>query len=164
MLILAFDTATKTGCAIGEVGGQPRSWSIDLGKVPWPERYAKTLRMTASYIEKFQPDLIAVEAFVGGPKANADLIGLVSCVLGEATRRGVRTVSYYPASIRAHFLGGIRGKGPIKSQVFAKCQTLGWEPKDTDCSDSLALWDFAASCESRAHQMTTVGGLFGGKQ
>jgi Holliday junction resolvasome RuvABC endonuclease subunit len=158
---LAFDTATKTGVAVGEDRGKPRAWSIDLGRGVWPQRYARTLRLVAACIEQFRPDLVAVEAFVGGPKANSDLIGLVACVQGEATRMGVRVVSYYPASIRAHFLSGIRvGKTPIKSQVYAKCRMLGWEPKDTDCADALALWDYALCKESRAHQMMSVGGVF----
>jgi Holliday junction resolvasome RuvABC endonuclease subunit len=163
MRVLAFDTATKTGVAFGEVGGKPKSWPVDLGKVEWPERYSKTLRMVSAYVDRFRPDLVAVEAFVGGPKANANLIGLVACVQGEASRLGVRVVSYYPASIRSHFLGGIRGKTPIKQQVYARCRLLGWEPKDTDCSDSLALWDYACALESRSHQISTVGGLFGGR-
>lgn len=158
--VLAFDTATKTGVSFGEAGATPRAWSIDLGKVSWPERYSKTLRMTAAYVEKFKPDLIAVEAFVGGPKANANLIGLVACVQGEATRLGVRVVSYYPASVRSHFLGAIKGKGDIKQRVFAQCRLLGWNPQDTDCSDSLALWDYSCALESRSHQITSIPGLF----
>lgn len=161
MRCLAFDTATKTGVCIGDAGSKPRAWSVDLGKVPWPERYSKTLRMTAFYIAEFKPDLVAVEQFVGGPKANSDLVGLVCCVLGEATRLGVRTVSYYPASIRSHFLGGIRGKTPIKQQVYARCKMLGWDPRNTDCSDSLALWDYACALESRSHQISSLPGLFG---
>lgn len=164
MKVLALDTATNTGVAVGEVGGCPRAWSVSLGFGSWPDRYSKMLRLVSAYIERFQPDLVAVEACVGGAKANAHLIGLVACVEGEATRLGVRTVSYYPATIRAHFLGRGRGKGPIKAQVFALCQMLGWDPKNTDCSDAIALWDFAASMESRSHQMTTVGGLFAGRK
>lgn len=162
MKILALDTATNTGVAVGEVGGQPRSWSVNLGSGPWPERYSNMLRLVAAYVERFQPDLVAVEAFVGGPKANANLIGLVACVEGEAFRLGVPTVSYYPATIRSHFLGRGRGKGPIKAQVFARCKMLGWDCKNTDESDALALFDFAASMQSRAHQVATVGGLFAG--
>jgi Holliday junction resolvasome RuvABC endonuclease subunit len=157
--ILAFDTATKTGCAFGVAGGKPTSWTVNLGKVDWPIRFSKTLRMVEHYIGRFQPDLIAVETFVGGPKSNSNLVGLVACVQGEATRLGIRVVDYYPASVRKHFLGGIRGNTPIKSQVFARCRMLGWDVKDTDAADALALWDYAAALESRAHQMTTVGGL-----
>lgn len=162
MRCLSFDTATKTGVCVGDAGSRPRSWSVDLGVVPWPERFSKTLRMTAHYIREFEPDLVAVEAFVGGPKANTDLAGLVACVLGEAARFKVRTVTYYPATIRKYFLGGASraNKTPIKSQVYARCKMLGWDPKDTDCSDSLALWDYALSIESRSHQITTIPGLF----
>lgn len=160
MRVLAFDTATNTGVAFGAACGKPVSWSVSLGKEAWPDRFSKTLRMTSWFISEYKPDLVAVEAFVGGAKANTDLAGLVACVLGEARRRGVRVVSYYPATIRAHFLGGIKGKAPIKQQVFARCIALGWNPKNTDCSDALALWDYACSVESRAHQITSVGGLF----
>lgn len=159
---LAFDTATNTGVAFGEAGGKPRAWSVNLGKTEWPDRYAKTLRMVAAYVDRFKPDLVAVEAFVGGPKANANLIGLVACVQGEATRLGVRVVSYYPASVRSHFLGRGKGLGPIKSQVFARCKLLGWEPKDLDCADALALFDYACAMESRSHQMTSLPGMFQG--
>jgi Holliday junction resolvasome RuvABC endonuclease subunit len=160
--ILAFDTATNTGCAFGVAGGTPRAWTVSLGQADWPVRFSKTLRMTQHYIEKLEPDLVAVEQFVGGPKANANLVGLVACVLGEATRLGVKTVTYYPASIRSHFLGRGRGKGPIKAQVFARCVSLGWNPKDSDQSDACALWSYACGMHSRAHQMTDVGGLFAG--
>jgi len=161
MRCLAFDTATVTGVAFGRSGDKPRSWPVNLGKVDWTSRFSKTLRMVRHYANEFKPDLIAVEAFVGGRKANPNLIGLVSCVLGEADRMGIRTVSYYPASVRSHFLGSIRGKGDIKQQVFDKCWLLGWAPASTDCSDALALWDYALSMECRSHQMTSIGGMFG---
>ena len=160
MNVLAFDTATKTGVCFGCAGETPRAWSVDLGKAEWPIRFSKTLIMTAHYIEKFRPDLVAVEQFVGGPKANSNLVGLVACVQGEATRLGVRVVSYYPASVRKHFLGGIRAGGEIKGQVFAKCRLLGWDVKDTDAADAAALWDYTCALESRAHQLASVGGLF----
>lgn len=160
MKVLAFDTATKTGCAFGVAGETPRGWSVDLGKVEWPERFARTLRMTARYIREFQPDLVVVEHFVGGPKMNHELVGLWAAVLGEARRHHVRTESYYPATVRKHFLGGIRAGTPIKSQVFARCKMLGWSVGDTDAADALALWDYSCSVQSRAHQMTTIGGMF----
>jgi Holliday junction resolvasome RuvABC endonuclease subunit len=162
MKVLAFDTATKTGVCFGEAGSRPQLWSVVLGKVEWPDRFSKTLRMTAHYIEKYEPDLIAVEAFVGGPKANTSLAGLVACVQGEAVRRGVPVVTYFPATIRKHFLGGVSrsNKTPIKSQVFARCRMLGWDVRDTDAADAGALWDYTCSMHSKDHQMTSVGGLF----
>lgn len=163
MKCLAFDTATTTGLAFGEAGSKPQLWSIGFGaKTPWPERFSKTLRMTAHYIQKFEPDLIAVEAFVGGPKANTSLAGLVACVEGEATRHGVPVVTYYPATVRKHFLGGVSraNKVPIKAQVYARCRLLGWQVPDLDAADAGALWDYTCSLHSKDHQMTSIGGIF----
>jgi len=169
MRVLAFDTATKTGVCVGDAGSTPRAWSVNLGLVrraddtiDWAPRFSKTLRMTAFYIKEYKPDLVAVEAFVGGPKANTDLAGLVACVLGEAVRCGCRTVTYYPATIRKHFLGGVSraNKTPIKTQVFQRCKMLGWDVKDTDASDAAALWDYTCAMESRSHQITSLPGLF----
>lgn len=164
--IVALDTATKTGVAIGSAGETPRAFSVDIGKVDWCIRFSRTLRLTHKLITEHKPDLVVVEAFVGGPKANTDLAGLVACVLGEADRLKVRTASYYPATVRKHFLGGVSrsNRTPIKTQVFQKCTMLGWDVGDTDAADAAALWDFAASMESRSHQMTTVGGLFAGRK
>lgn len=165
MKVLAFDTATKTGVAIGGAGESPRAFSVDLGKVDWCIRFSRILRLTHKLITEHRPDLVAVEAFVGGPKANTDLAGLVACVLGESDRLKVRTVSYYPATVRKHFLGNIprSNRTPIKTQVFQRCRLLGWDVGDTDAADAAALWDFALSMQSRSHQMASVGGLFGAR-
>lgn len=164
MKLLAFDTATRTGVAIGSAGSVPRAFSVDLGKMDWPVRFSRTLIMTRKLIEEHKPDLVAVEQFVGGPKANSNLVGLVACVQGEATRLGVEVVSYYPATIRRHFLGGIRSKAPIKSQVMSKCRMLNWPSDDSDACDALALWDYALAAHSRSFQLASVGGLFVGQK
>lgn len=165
MKVVAFDTATRTGVAYGSAGDKPRAFSVDLsvqeerGKAPWPRRFSRLIRLTGKMIDDHWPELIVVEAFVGGPKANTDLAGLVACVLGEADRRGIRVASYYPATVRKHFIGmGTADK--IKSQVMARCHMLGWPSDDPDACDALALWDYACSIESRSHQITTIGGLF----
>ncbi len=164
--VLAFDTATKTGVAIGSAGETPRAFSVDLGKVDWCVRFSQLLRLTNKLITDHQPDLVVVEAFVGGPKANTDLAGLVACVLGESDRLKVKTATYYPATIRKHFLGGVSksSRTPIKVQVAQKCAMLGWDVGDTDAADAAALWSYACALVSRDHQMTDVGSLFGGQR
>jgi len=174
--VLAFDIASVTGCAFGVAGDRPTAWSVSFGKASEEERLSKALRMTAAYIARFSPDLVAVEAPVGGRDANALLIGLCACVKGEAARHGVRVVSYFPATVRKHFLGKsltardfpalkhAAAKKAIKGAVIARCNLLGWEITDPDAADAAALWDFACSVESRSHQMATVGGLFGGRK
>lgn len=162
MKVAAFDTATNTGVAIGSAGETPHAFSVNLGKVAWERRFSRILRLTRKVITDHRPDVLAVEAFVGGPKANTDLAGLVACVKGEADRLGVRVVSYYPATVRKHFLGA--GKVPnVKAAVMARCHLLGWKVTDDNQGDACALWDYSMSLESRAHQVTTVGGLFRGQ-
>jgi len=176
MKVLAFDIASKSGVCFGRAGETPRAWSVAFGKGSDEDRFSKAIRMTAAYIAKFQPDLVAVEEPVGGREASALLIGLCACVKGETARQGVRVVGYFPASVRKHFLGKAltardfpalnraSAKKAIKGAVIARCNLLGWQIDDPDAADAAALWDFAASMESRSHQMTTVGGLFGGQR
>ena len=171
MKILAFDLASKTGVAFGAVGGKPFVGSVSLGQSE-DHRYAGSIGLCARLIKKYQPDLIAIEAPVGGSNASAFLIGLIACVRGEATRQGVRVVSYYPATIRKHFLGkamtgrdfpsknAAAAKKAIKGVVMARCHLLGWDVKDGDAADAAALWDYASARENMDHQMKTVGGLF----
>lgn len=166
-VILAFDAASRTGVAIGSAGNRPRAFSVNLsagpGKAPWERRFSRLMRLTRKMIEDNKPDLVVVEEVVqGGRKAQWQLLGLVACVQGQADLMGVPVKAYWPGTIRAHFLGrGQKTKAPIKSQVMARCHMLGWPSDDPDACDALALWDYAASLESRSHQITTIGRLFG---
>lgn len=173
MRCLAFDVATITGVAVGNAGEKPRAWAVDLGKGgPELARLAKALRMTAFYIREHKPDLVAVEAPIGGKDAGPLLIQLAGCVKAEAARLGCRVVEYYPATVRKHFLGKAltsrdfpskskaAAKAAIKAAVVARCRLLGWDVTGGDAGDAAALWDYACSLESRSHQMTSVPGLF----
>ena len=169
---LSFDIASTTGVCFGISGDTPKAWAVSLGKASEEERFSKALRMTAAYIDRFKPDLVAVEAPVGGRDANALLIGLAACVKGEAARHGCRVVEYFPATVRKHFLGKAltsrdfpalskaAAKKAIKGAVMDRCRLLGWEVETGDAADAAALWDYAMAKESRAHQVTSIGGLF----
>lgn len=170
--ILAFDLATMTGVCFGRAGHRPRAWSVDLGKVSHEERFSRCIRMTGRYCRMYEPDVVAVEAPVGGKDASALLIGYVACVKGEAHRNGAKVVEYFPATVRKHFLGKAltahdfpgktkaAAKGAIKAAVMARCHLLGWEVETGDAADAAALWSYACAIESRDHQITDIGGLF----
>lgn len=172
---LAFDTAIRTGVAFGRAGERPRAWSIALGKESWDERFSRMLRAVEKYAVDLKPNLIAVEAPAAGGQGNPDLIGLTVLVRAQATRMGIRCVTYYPNSVRKHFLGKsltardfpgksrAAAKAAIKTAVVSRCQLLGWNIDDTDAADAAALWDYALSLESRSHQVSSIGGLFGGR-
>lgn len=176
MKIVAFDTATRTGVAVGEAGGTPRAWTVDLGQARTQAgRFSRMLKATRIILEEHQPDLIAVEApITGRMEASATqlmLIGVRACVIGEAERMGVRSVEYPVATIRKHFLGKHftrkhfpnlppqRARKEIKGMVIHRCRTLGWRVDDDNQADACALWDYACAMQSADHQMTTVGGL-----
>lgn len=180
MILLALDLASVTGVAVGSPGGAPTTWSVDLGKARSEDlRFSQALILTHKLIERHKPDLIAIEAPVGGPKTSHFLVGLVACVRGCAFNRKVRIEAYNIASIRKHFCGGhitsaayghlepkrrknaARAAG--KNAVIQRCRQLGWTVDDDNAADAAALWDYACALESRAHQISSLPGLFGGK-
>lgn len=176
MIVLAFDTAIKTGCAWGAAGSIPTTCTVDLGKAEWDVRFARCLRMVEKLIVQVKPDLIVVEAPAAGGYTNADLVGLTVCVRAQAARMGIRSKSYFANSVRKHFLGKAlkakdfpgkshaAAKGAIKAQVIARCLALGWDITDADAADAASLWDYACALESRSHQMTSLPGMFAGKR
>lgn len=176
MKICALDIATNTGISTGVSGAKPQTWSVNLGKPPDDRRFSNVLRLTHGLIEKHEPDLIVVEAFVGGPKASAYLIGLVACVRGCATNRGVKVEMVYPATVRKHFLGiskttrhfpnlkPAKAKLAIKQEVMDRCRLLGWDVPDLDAADAAATWDWACATKAKRFQAAPTGGLFKGNR
>ena len=171
MKIVALDIATRTGIAVGEAGGRPVWSEVDLGKVPNGRRFSNVLRLTHELIAQHKPDLIVVEAAIGGPKASAYLIGLVACVEGCAFNRSVAFEKAHLGTIRKHFLGkslsvksfpGLKApdaKRAIKAQVIGRCHVLGWKVDTDNQADACALWDYAGATYGRA-QSAPGGELF----
>lgn len=172
MKIVALDIANNTGIAVGVSGGDPTCWSVHLGEDrSEAERFSNVLRLTHGLIETHDPDLIVVEAFIGGSNASAYLIGLVACVRGCAFNRGVKVEMVFPATVRKHFLGVAKtsanfphlkkaeAKLEIKREVKAQCEAYGWKIPDLDAADAAATWNWA--CTQFANQPPKmIGGLF----
>lgn len=175
MILAALDIATSTGVAVGKAGSNPKTWTVDLGKkLTEDQRFSNVLRLTHTLIEDHSPDLIAVEAAIGGKTASAFLIGLVACVRGVAANRGVPVEVCYLAGIRKHFLGRnitVRdfpalkpadAKRAIKLEVVKRCAMLGHNPQTDDEADAIALHDFACAKFAKGFQAKPMGGLFHG--
>jgi Holliday junction resolvasome RuvABC endonuclease subunit len=175
MKIVALDVATQTGVCVGNSGAAPTAWSVNLGKgLSEDQRFSNILKLTHGLIEEHDPDLIAVEAFIGGKNASAYLIGLVACVRGCAANRGVKVVLMFPATVRKHFLGkaltsrdfpGLKqakAKLAIKERVATQCRAIGWTVPDLDAADAAATWDYACATHARGYQAAPTGGLFRG--
>lgn len=174
MKIVALDIATATGVCIGSAGGAPACISVDLGKgLGDDEKFAQALKVVDRIIRAEAPDLVVVEAAIGGPQSSQFLVGLVAIVRAVCTARGVPVKAHHQGSIRKHFLGhvpSVRGQGAaskyaakkaIKAQVINRCRALGWTVEDDNAADAAALWDFACSRLSAAHGSATSP-LFGG--
>ncbi len=171
MKVLALDIATRCGIAIGTPGGEPRAWSEDIGKgLPEEQRFSRVLVLTHKLLAEHKPDMVAIEAAIGGPKASSYLVGLVACVRGVCANRQVECKPYVLAAIRKHFLGkhyGVKdfpglphakAKAAIKGKVLERCGLLGWSVPDHDAADAAALLDYALSVNTN-HQARVAGGL-----
>lgn len=171
MTLIAFDTAIKTGVAVGLPGSAPQTFTVHLGKAEWDVRFARCLRMVEKLVIQHRPELIAVEAPSAGGYTNQDLVGLTICIRAQAARMGVPVRHYHANSVRKFFLGKAlstsrdfpnmtrdKAKGEIKARVMARCRMLGWEVADADAADAAALWSFA--CHSAGHAAPMPGELF----
>jgi len=176
MKILALDIATHMGVAFGRPLTNPTAWTVDFGELREHDaRFAKALRFIRAMHEKLAPDLIAIEAPIGGPDASHYLIGLVAVVRAQAHDLGIQSVEYNIGSVRKHFIGTHFTKKDfptvsesaavkiIKGKVLTRCRALGWEVSDYDQADACGLWDYACSRENQAHQVQNLPGLFQGK-
>lgn len=172
MKVVALDVATQTGVAVGNSGGDPKAWSVDLGKGHSEEmRFSEILRLTHGLIATHKPDLLVVEAPIGGKNASAFLIGLVACVRGCAFNQGTKCLTVYPSTVRKHFMGksktardfpalsAAKAKLAIKNEIYKRCRSLRWDVDDLDAADAAATWDWACAVHGRA-QSIPAGGLF----
>lgn len=173
MKVLALDVATKTGVCVGVPGANaPRAWTVDLGKPPIGRKLSNALAMTQGLITAHKPDLIVIEAPLGGQKVNASLIKMVGCIEGCAFNRGVKSMTAELSTVRKHFLGKNYTKqhfphltekaarAEIKAMVVRRCTMIGWAPENDDEADAMALWDWAMATQVKSYQSKPQGGLF----
>ena len=175
MIILALDIATNTGVAVGQSGSNPTCWSVDLGKGKSEDlRFSRLLSLTSTLITEHTPDLVAIEAPIGGRDTSHLLVGLAACVRGCVANRKLPLVSYHSSTIRKHFVGraittrdfpGLskaKAKTQIKAVVMRQCQLLGIDAPDHDAADAAALFDYACAINAKGFQSKPAGGLFNG--
>lgn len=171
MRVMALDIATNMGVAVGIAGGAPRAWSVHLGEAPDERRFSRLLTVTAKLLTEHQPDLVAIEAPIGGKMKSNYLIGLAACARGVCFNRGVRSEVCEISTVRKHFLGkhftskhfpgkSLKdAKAAIKVQVIARCGMLRWHVEDSDAADACGIWDYACATWARS-QAAPLGGLF----
>ncbi|MEL6467084.1 MAG: hypothetical protein AAFQ58_19150 [Pseudomonadota bacterium] len=176
MRVLALDIATKTGVAVGVSSAAPRAWTVDFGGSSQGRRFSEMISFTSEVLAKHKPDVVAIEAPIGGKKKNPVLIGLAACAEGVCHLRRVPCHMVRLDHVRVHFLGknltkrhfpGFtedRARKAIKATVVARCEAIGWAPDNDDEADAMAVWSFACTQFVAGHQAAPLGGLYGGRR
>lgn len=154
MIVAALDLATKTGVAVGPLGGRPELWTLDLKSKGEAKLHATRLMqiqgLTHNLIAERGVGLIAIEKpFVASHNNWATTlltIGLTANVLSWAARKGIPVEIFSAQTVAQHFVGsGKMKRDEKKAAILAACRTRGWEPTDDNQADAAALWDLACT-------------------
>lgn len=161
MRILGIDPGlTRCGVGVIEAGRPPRL--VDVGvirteaTVPAAERLLAIQRGMVDWMDRFQPDAVAIErAFA---QHNVPTVMGVAQVAGlamaAAAERGISIGLHTPSEVKAAVTGyGNAPKAQVQHMV-ARLLTLAEAPKPADAADALAL----ALCHSFRQGAPTAGG------
>jgi hypothetical protein len=153
--VLALDIATTTGFARGLVGGKPQAGSVTFGRGESKNQvYANALTWFSGLLEPLpRPDLIAIEDMLPPQAMKGEtsravrdrLAGLHGIMRAVAHLRGIHRIEAVTVStIRAHFIGDrTLRRIDAKAAVIERCRMLGWQCRNDNEADALALWSCA---------------------
>lgn len=154
--ILALDLASVTGWALGIPGEQPRHGSHRFASVGASHEaiFAGAANWMGGMITKFVPGLVIWEApmptsFNRG-RTTSDvttvLYGLPAVIGAVAYMRGIYDIrKANTKDVRLHFIGCNPKRAKAKPLVKHQCRVMGWEVKDDNEADALAVWSFMCS-------------------
>lgn len=160
--ILALDLATITGFARGVVSGVPKAGTIAFGRGDSKNAvFANAMAWFSGLLEpKPRPDLIVIEAMLPPQAMKGEtstavrdrLAGLHGIVRAVGYLRGCYRIEVVRVGdIRRHFIDdGMLPRDRAKDAVMAKCRALGWQCRNDNEADALALWSYARSMLSPA--------------
>ena len=163
MIIAALDLATKTGVAVGPLGGGPELWTLDLKSKGEAKFHATRLmqiqglahRLIAEHGVRF----IAIEKPFIAAHNNWETtlltIGLTANVLSWAARKGIPVDIFPSQTVAKHFTGsGKMKRDEKKAAILTECRARGWDPKDDNQADAAALWHLSCTKLSMEYAAT----------
>lgn len=160
MIVAGLDLATKTGIAVGPLGGRPELWTLDLKTKGEAKFHATRLSKIQGLIHHLIAERGVTHIAIEKPFVAAHnswettllTIGLTANVLSWAERKGI-PVDIFPAqTVAKHFIGsGKMKRDEKKAAVLAECDVRGWAPGDDNQADAAAVWDLACTRLSGAH-------------
>ncbi|WP_099863801.1 hypothetical protein [Pararhizobium haloflavum] len=155
--ILALDIASNCGWAEGEPGEEPRFGSVRLAPDGSSQAaiFGGMIQFLGSRLQAFRPRTIVFEApelfRLRSGKATRHtievLFGLPAVMQGVAYRMGVHDLQEATSNdVRGFFIGKRNLKrAEAKREVVAACRRRGWDVKNDDEADALALWSFMSA-------------------
>ena len=155
MKILALDSATKTGVAIGVAGETPKLWTqvwrLDKQDGP-PEIFGRALVWMATILRDDPPDLVVIEQPIYSVAGNTThqtttiIQGLYGIFTGTVKAKGIELLVAPIASWRKFALGHGRLKGDdAKRRMLALCAHMGWPSEDHNSAEAAGIWLWACS-------------------
>ncbi len=151
MRVFGIDCGTETtGYGVVEscdAGRQPRLVCKALGAIrlaktkPLPERLAQVFRELSAELERWQPEVVAVEGVFYSVNAKSALkLGQVRGVaLLAAAMQGLPVAEYAPLKIKSSVVGyGLAKKEQVQFMV-ARLLDLAELPEPPDAADALAI-------------------------
>lgn len=157
MIVLALDLARRTGWAAGKPCGPVAFGHFTIHDARDERRFLEMCQIVTRLIDAKAVTLMVCEApFVGqGQRANTlmPLFGYRAAAYIASANKGVRVADMVtPATVRKHFVGhGGQKRAAAKKAVIEKCQWRGWQTKDEDEADALALWDYQCALLDPQH-------------
>lgn len=160
MIICGLDLATKTGVAVGPVGGVPDLWTVDLkskGEAAYHgDRFLRVQDLAHRLIRDYKVEAFAIEKPFVAAHNNFETtmlsMGLPSCVGAWATRKGVPFKLFPAQTVTKSLIGtGKLKRADKKAAVIAECRARGWDAQDDNQADAAAVWHYGCIVFSPAY-------------
>lgn len=172
--ILAIDSASCLGWAVGKSDGNPRCGFVHLGgeNATPAGRFAGAIKWMNAMMKEEEPDIVAIEApFISAENTSMSQVrlshGLMGCLMGMAQiHRCFRVMELNVNQVQAYFIHrppqakGVKRKSLDTTQkkllVRKRCIELGWtteEDTNLDMTDACALWAYAVGMKDQPNSI-----------
>ena len=140
MTVLAIDPATQLGWAYGTKG--PKGWSVKSGSISfhnaqWDGAGMKFLKFR-KFLNTFEPDIVAYEAVEAHSSTYAAHCygGWVAMIQMYCEMNDAQYIGIPVGTIKKFWTGNGHAK---KNQMIDKAVAMGYNPKDDNEADALAI-------------------------
>lgn len=146
MKILAFDIATKTGWAVGDVSSlapcEHGTHSIAVAGDPYGKKYLRFHNWILRTLKNHRPDMIVYEKVRNhkGIEAGHVYGGLQAQILAASHAFSINAQGVGVGEVKKHFTG--KGNA-TKEMMIEEAIRRGYRPRDDNAADAIAVFELA---------------------